>query len=155
MHKAHPWKDKSLFPCQEFYSSHKSSQELPPSPLCSPLRRALPIRYRGVWCRGGGSAAPPGSPGSHRSSAAGITAVTCLPVPLVQCKQKASDPTTRPNRLHTHTHSTKCLAHPRSPIPPLSTLTARETLARPLHPAALASVPSGIVLVRVRVRKQK
>jgi hypothetical protein len=38
-----------------------------------------------------------------------------------------------------------------SPIPPLSSLTARATLARPLHPAALASVPSGIVLVRVRV----
>ena len=37
------------------------------------------------------------------------------------------------------------------PLTPLSTLTARATLARPLHPAALASVPSGIVLVRVRV----
>jgi hypothetical protein len=31
-------------------------------------------------------------------------------------------------------------------------LTARATLARPLHPAALASVPYGVVLVRVRVR---
>jgi hypothetical protein len=41
---------------------------------------------------------------------------------------------------------------PRSPIPLLSTLTARATIARPLHPAELASVPSGIVLVRVRVR---
>jgi hypothetical protein len=44
----------------------------------------------------------------------------------------------------------KCLVLP--PIPPLSTLTACAALARPLHPAALASVPSGNVLVRVRVR---
>ena len=34
---------------------------------------------------------------------------------------------TRPNRLHTHTHPPKRLAHPRSPIPPLSTLTSRAT----------------------------
>jgi len=38
----------------------------------------------------------------------------------------------------------------------LSTLTSRATHAQhtrtPLHPAALASVPYGIVLVRVRVR---
>ena len=33
---------------------------------------------------------------------------------------------------------------------PLSTLTARATHALPLYPAALASVPYGIVLVRVR-----
>ena len=32
---------------------------------------------------------------------------------------------------NTHTHSPKRLAHPRSPIPPLSTLTALEALARP------------------------
>jgi hypothetical protein len=64
----------------------------------------------------------------------------------------ASDCTTIPNRLHTQALSPKRLAHPRSPIPPLSTLTARATHARPLHPAALASVLSGIVLVRVRVR---
>ena len=43
---------------------------------------------------------------------------------------------TRPNRLHTHTHPSKRLAHPRSPIPPLSTLTSRATHAHPLHPAA-------------------
>ena len=59
---------------------------------------------------------------------------------------------TRPNRLHTHTHSPRRLSHPRSPMPPLSTLTARATHARPLLPAALASVPYGFVLVRVRVR---
>ena len=39
----------------------------------------------------------------------------------------------------------------RSPMPPLSTLTARATHARPLLPAALASVSYGFVLVRVRV----
>ena len=38
---------------------------------------------------------------------------------------------TRPNRLHTHTHPPKRLAHPRSPIPPLSTLTSRATHAHP------------------------
>jgi len=53
---------------------------------------------------------------------------------------------------HTHTHSPKRLAHPRSPMPPLSTLTARATHARLLLPAALASVPYGVVLVRVRVQ---
>ena len=37
-------------------------------------------------------------------------------------------------------------------MPPLSTPTARATHARPLHPVALASVPSGILLVQVRVR---
>ena len=47
--------------------------------------------------------------------------------------KKPSGSTARPNRLHTHTHSPKSLAHPRSPIPPLSTLTARATHARPLH----------------------
>ena len=40
----------------------------------------------------------------------------------------------RPNRLHTHTHSPKRLAHPRSPIPPLSTLTSRATHAHPTSP---------------------
>jgi hypothetical protein len=64
-----------------------------------------------------------------------------------------SDSTTRPNWLHTHTHSPKRLAYPRSPIPPLSTLTARAALEPPFYPAALASVPSGIVIVRVRVRR--
>ena len=43
---------------------------------------------------------------------------------------------TRPNRLHTHTHPPKRLPHPRSPMPPLSTLAARATRARPLLPAA-------------------
>ena len=66
--------------------------------------------------------------------------------------KKASDSTTHPDRLHTHTYSPKRLAHPRSPMPPLSTLTACATHALPLHPSALASVPYGIVLVRVRVR---
>jgi hypothetical protein len=56
------------------------------------------------------------------------------------------------NRANRAGHSPKRLAQPRSPILPLSTLTARAALARPLHPAALAFVPSGIVLVRVRVR---
>ena len=41
---------------------------------------------------------------------------------------------TRPNRLHTHTHPPKRLAHPRSPMPPLSTLTSRATHAHPTSP---------------------
>ena len=41
---------------------------------------------------------------------------------------------TRPNRLHTHTHPPKRLAHPRSPIPLLSTLTSRATHAHPTSP---------------------
>jgi hypothetical protein len=65
---------------------------------------------------------------------------------------KASDSTTRPNRLHTHTHSPKRLAHPRSPIPSFSTLTARATLARPLHPAALSSVPLGLYLRGIQIQ---
>ena len=43
---------------------------------------------------------------------------------------------TRPNRLHTHTHPPKRLAHPRSPIPPLSTLTSRATHAHPTSPCS-------------------
>ena len=62
---------------------------------------------------------------------------------------------THPNRLHTHTHSPKRLAHPRSPMPSLSALTARATHARPLLPAELASVPYGLVLVRVRTKTTK
>ena len=65
--------------------------------------------------------------------------------------KRASVSTTRPNRLHTHTHSPKRLAHPRSPMPPPSALTARATHARPLLPAVLVLVPYGFVLVRVRV----
>jgi len=57
-----------------------------------------------------------------------------------------------PRRLHTNTHPPKRLAHPRSPMPPLSSLTTcayhTDTHARPLHPEALASVPYGIVLRR-------
>ena len=80
----------------------------------------------------------------------------CLAQPLqgYTTIKRASDPTTRPYWLHTHTHLPRRLAHPRSPIPPLSTLTARATHARPLHPAALASVPYRTVLVRVRVHHQ-
>ena len=37
-------------------------------------------------------------------------------------------------RLHTHTHPPNRLAHPRSPIPPLSTLTSRATHAHPTSP---------------------
>ena len=53
--------------------------------------------------------------------------------------KRASDSTntTRPNRLHIHTpptHPPKRLAHPRSPIPPLSTLTSRATHAHPTLP---------------------
>ena len=66
--------------------------------------------------------------------------------------KKASDSTKRPNRLHTHSHSPKRLAHPRSPMPPLSVLTASATHAHPLNPAALASVPCEVALVRVRAR---
>ena len=39
-----------------------------------------------------------------------------------------------PNRLHTHIHPPKRLAHPRSPIPPLSTLTSRAAHAHPTSP---------------------
>ena len=38
---------------------------------------------------------------------------------------------TRPNRLHTHTHPPKRLAHPRSSIPPLSKMTSRASHAHP------------------------
>jgi len=41
---------------------------------------------------------------------------------------------TNPNRLHTHTHPPERLAHPRLPIPPLSTLTSRATHAHPTSP---------------------
>ena len=64
--------------------------------------------------------------------------------------KKAPDSTACPNRLHTHTHPSRRLAHPRAPMPPLSTLTARATHARQLHPAALASVSYGVILVRVQ-----
>ena len=47
---------------------------------------------------------------------------------------------------HNQAHCTTALAH----LPSL--LTERATHAHPLHPAALASVPYGIVFVRVRVR---
>ena len=40
----------------------------------------------------------------------------------------------------------------RSPAPPLSPGYIRAAQACPRHPIALASVPSGVVLVRVRVR---
>ena len=85
---------------------------------------------------------------------------------------------TRPNRLHTHTHPPKRLAHPRLPLPPLSTLTSRATHAHPTSPRSTgfcaiwgcississvvllhlvylcASVPYGVVLVRVRHAQQ-
>ena len=48
--------------------------------------------------------------------------------------KRASETQTRPNRLHTHTHPPKRLAHPRSPIAPLSTLTSRATHAHPTSP---------------------
>ena len=48
-------------------------------------------------------------------------------VPVAQHSQTQ----TRPNRLHTHTHPPKRLAHPSSPIPSLSTLTSRATHAHP------------------------
>ena len=72
----------------------------------------------------------------------------CLAQPLrgSTTTKRASDSTTRPNRLHNHTHSPRGLAHPRSPMPPLSTLTARATHALPLHPAALASAHMGMGL---------
>ena len=79
---------------------------------------------------------------------------SCLAQPLrgSTTTKRASDPTTRHNRLHTHTHSPRRLAHPRSPMPPLSTLTARAAHTPLLRPAALASVPYAIMLARVRVR---
>ena len=42
-------------------------------------------------------------------------------------------PRWRPKMLHTHTHPSKRLAHPRSPIPPLSTLTSRAPHFTPQH----------------------
>ena len=48
---------------------------------------------------------------------------------LSQSNQATNE--TRPNRLHTHTHPPKRLAHPFSPIPPLPTLTSRATHAHP------------------------
>ena len=51
--------------------------------------------------------------------------------PSLMCLIKTQ---TRPNRLHTHTHPPKRLAHPRSPIPPLSALTSRATHAHPTSP---------------------
>ena len=58
----------------------------------------------------------------------------CLAQPLrgSTTTKKASDSTERPNRLHNHTQSPRRRAHPRSPMPPLLTLTARATHARPL-----------------------
>jgi hypothetical protein len=77
----------------------------------------------------------------------------CLAEPLrgSTTTKEASDSTTRLDRLHTHTHSPRLLAHPSSPMPSLSAQTARAALAPPLHPEALASVSYGIELVRVRV----
>jgi len=108
--------------------------EMPPQTKCPPKEsRAVSSTYRG---HGGGLQSPCGG---------------ALPQ-----RRPPFDSTTRPNRLHTHTHihSPKRLAHPRSPIPPLSALAASAALARPLHLTALASMPSGIVLVRVRVPPQ-
>ena len=72
----------------------------------------------------------------------------------------SSQTQTHPNRLHTHTHPPKRLAHPRSPIPPLSTLTSRATHAHPTSPrstgfcairdcisSSSSSCPSSLVLV--------
>jgi len=60
---------------------------------------------------------------------------------------------TRPNRLHTHFYPSKRLAHPRSPIPPLSKFTSRATPAHPTSPRStgFCAILCGIVLVRVRV----
>ena len=76
----------------------------------------------------------------------GSRAMRCLASPLrgSTTTKGASDSTTRPNRLHTPTYSPRRLAHPRSPMPPLDTNRTRSARA-PLHPAALASVPYGIV----------
>ena len=81
-------------------------------------------------------------------------AMRCLAQPLrgSTTTKKASDSTARLNRLHTHTYSPKRLAHPRSPMPPLSALTTRAAHVRPHLTAALASVPYGVLLVLVRVR---
>ena len=69
--------------------------------------------------------------------------------------KESISPQTRPNRLHTPCLLIQApctlLRLPLSlPTPDLT----RATRARPLHPAALAFVPFGIVLVRVRVRQQ-
>jgi len=60
---------------------------------------------------------------------------------------------------HNQATSPRCTRPMTSPVntrlrarAPLSTLITRETLARQLYPTALASVPSGIVLVSNRVR---
>ena len=65
----------------------------------------------------------------------------CIAQPLrgSTTTKKASDSQTqtRPNRLHTHTQPPRRLAHPRSPIPPLSTLTSRATQAHPTSPRSI------------------
>ena len=92
----------------------------------------------------------PGSLQTHHELFPTNTGVMwCLAQPLrgSTTTKRAPGSTTRLNRLHTHTHSPKRLAHPRSPMSSLSTLTARATHARPLLPSALTSVPHGFVLL--------
>ena len=65
------------------------------------------------------------APGRPKSEELQTTAPSPTPTPLTPQTQA------RPNRLHTHTQPPKRLAHQRSPIPPLSTLTSRATRAHP------------------------
>ena len=83
------------------------------------------------------------------STHAGVMGCPAQPLRGSTTTKRAFDSTTCPNRLQTHTHSPMRIAHPRPLMPLLSSLTARATHARPLHPASLAPVPSGIALVRV------
>ena len=66
--------------------------------------------------------------------------------------KESISPQTRLIGFTTHAYSFHRLELLRSPHTPLSPDLIRATHARPLHPAAYASVPFGIVLVRVRVR---
>ena len=66
--------------------------------------------------------------------------------------KESISPHTRLIGFTTHAYSFKRLALLRSPHTPLSLDLIRAPLARPLLPAALASVSFGFVLVRVRVR---
>jgi len=79
----------------------------------------------------------------------------CLAQPLrgSTTTKRASDSTTRPNRLHTHTHLPKRLAHPRSPIPPPSALTARVAHAQRTRSARAPTSPcsTGFCAICIRI----
>ena len=98
-------------------------------------------------------------PGSTRhSAAAGFElATTIFDCKVLQIRNKDKD-TTRSYELELELIQAQALMAQKPYTTALthapSHLTERATHAHPLHPAALASVPSGKVLVRVRVRTE-